>query len=413
VYLFLWADEENPEFCPVRHLLLYLYITGISAGHLFPDLKKPFGPGIVSKPMRYDKVQEAFKKIILKVAPDYSEKFGTHTARKTSYLFAVWGLGSEADMMLSARHKSSDHARRYRESAELLRLVKDSQEDITVDMEVSKWKSVFLSSAGMNIAAVNRGSCAHTAAMHVLADRFIHDHVGLSRTHPNARVVSFMSTVVLRHKRMQGARENFVKTLRKQHWITPQFEQAAIFHFNAAISEGVDERIRQRDEANVGAAVATVGDGTVALAGGVIALAGGAVALASGAGGGNVVGGNEGGAGGDNEGAVGGGDEGGAGGGAPKQRGGPWTFNKADRKLAASRDATSMCKLLALRRMAASMPHSSFMTPATRSWMQRCLVIPMKCLKEHFNDDIDLFCLSYPQLFLSRFKRCIYCPVGA
>jgi hypothetical protein len=72
-----------------------------------------------------------------------------------------------------------------------------------------------------------------------------------------------------------------------------------------------------------------------------------------------------------------------------------------------------MCKLLALRRMAASMPHSSFMTPATRSWMQRCLVIPMKCLKEHFNDDIDLFCLSYPQLFLSRFKRCIYCPVGA
>ena len=143
VYLFLWADEENPEFCPVRHLLLYLYITGISAGHLFPDLKKPFGPGIVSKPMRYDKVQEAFKKIILKVAPDYSEKFGTHTARKTSYLFAVWGLGSDTDIMLSARHKTSDHAKKYRESAELLRLVKDSQEDITVDMEVSKWKSVF------------------------------------------------------------------------------------------------------------------------------------------------------------------------------------------------------------------------------------------------------------------------------
>jgi hypothetical protein len=446
VYLYLWCDEENPEFCPVRHLLLYLYITGISDGHLFPDLKKPFGPGVASTPLKYQKVQDAFKKIMLTVAPAFSEKFGTHTARKTSYLFAVWGLGSEADIMLSARHVSSDHAKRYRESAELLRLVKDNHEDISGEMEVSKWKSIFLSSAGMNIAEVNGGSFTYTAAIHVLADRFIHDHVGLSRTHPNARVVSFMSAVVLTYKRIQGARENYIRTIRQQPWSTPQIEQAAIFHLNAAILEGVEERTRQRDEANnVAAAVANAGGGAVALAGGFVALAGGAgsgnvvggneggvdggngggVAGGNeggvtggnegGAAGGNegIDGGNEGGVAGGNEGGVAGGNEGGAGGCAPKQRGGPWTFNKADRKLAASRDATPRCKLLALRRLAASMPHTSFMTPATRSWMQKSLVIPLNCLKEHFNDDIELFCLSYPKLFLSKFKRCIYCPVRA
>ena len=36
VTLLIWSDNENPEFCLVRHLLVYLKLTGITGGFLFP-----------------------------------------------------------------------------------------------------------------------------------------------------------------------------------------------------------------------------------------------------------------------------------------------------------------------------------------------------------------------------------------
>jgi hypothetical protein len=40
VHLYLWVDEECPEFCLVRHLLVYVYLAGIKAGFLFPMEKE-------------------------------------------------------------------------------------------------------------------------------------------------------------------------------------------------------------------------------------------------------------------------------------------------------------------------------------------------------------------------------------
>jgi hypothetical protein len=37
VTLVLWADDTNPEFCPVLHLLVYLYLLGHESGYLFPN----------------------------------------------------------------------------------------------------------------------------------------------------------------------------------------------------------------------------------------------------------------------------------------------------------------------------------------------------------------------------------------
>ena len=39
VHLVLYRDDENPEFCAMRHLLVYLAYTNISGGYLFPDWK--------------------------------------------------------------------------------------------------------------------------------------------------------------------------------------------------------------------------------------------------------------------------------------------------------------------------------------------------------------------------------------
>ena len=35
-YRWLWANEKYPDICPVRHLLVYLYLTGIKKDYLFP-----------------------------------------------------------------------------------------------------------------------------------------------------------------------------------------------------------------------------------------------------------------------------------------------------------------------------------------------------------------------------------------
>ncbi len=62
-----------------------------------------------------------------------TSKFGTHTLRKTGYLFAVWGNGIIGDIMNSARHKTVENAMRYyRDAGVLLQAAKDSGTSIIV-----------------------------------------------------------------------------------------------------------------------------------------------------------------------------------------------------------------------------------------------------------------------------------------
>lgn len=44
VFLRLYRDDENPDFCPIRHLLCYIQATGLKGGCLFPkwELLKPY-----------------------------------------------------------------------------------------------------------------------------------------------------------------------------------------------------------------------------------------------------------------------------------------------------------------------------------------------------------------------------------
>jgi len=39
-YFLLWRRDECVEFCPVRHLLAYLDLWGITSGYLWPDSKQ-------------------------------------------------------------------------------------------------------------------------------------------------------------------------------------------------------------------------------------------------------------------------------------------------------------------------------------------------------------------------------------
>ena len=123
-HLVLWADNVEPRFCPIRHLLLYVYYCEIKNGYLFPNLNKRDVPGdydVLLKTMKY-----RFKDILVRKAA-----VTTHSFRKTGYLFAIWGGAPVLEVMKSARHKTEKIAANYACDAKTLKqMAETSQPDL-------------------------------------------------------------------------------------------------------------------------------------------------------------------------------------------------------------------------------------------------------------------------------------------
>jgi hypothetical protein len=75
VTVMLWPDNDVPELCPVRHLMVYIYLTGISGGYFFPSgnvmssIKDP-GSGFnghVGESISYATYQTRVKQIMTKL----------------------------------------------------------------------------------------------------------------------------------------------------------------------------------------------------------------------------------------------------------------------------------------------------------------------------------------------------------
>jgi hypothetical protein len=99
VPLMIWRDDENPEFCLVRHLLTWIKIAGIKdGGYLFPhpdNIGK--GEGVYEHHADYDWFLGWMKYLVFGILGKDKDKLsvvhiiGTHILRKTAYLFAVFG----------------------------------------------------------------------------------------------------------------------------------------------------------------------------------------------------------------------------------------------------------------------------------------------------------------------------------
>ena len=100
VTLMMWFDHEFPEFCPVRHLLAWLYLSGIKDSFFFPPndflcntvLKDSPWDGMCHEHISYNDVLDGWKNICGSVM-QRKGKFGAHSGIKTGYLFGVWGGG--------------------------------------------------------------------------------------------------------------------------------------------------------------------------------------------------------------------------------------------------------------------------------------------------------------------------------
>lgn len=120
VLLSLWRDDDNPEFCPVRALLVYLAAANLKSGVLFPTWDTAFErhaltaggqPGQFKTPVTYAYIRTNLKSALEKCfAGDTqflsSGRVGTHTMRKTAYLFAVFAVLSKYDAVGRNRHTS-------------------------------------------------------------------------------------------------------------------------------------------------------------------------------------------------------------------------------------------------------------------------------------------------------------------
>jgi hypothetical protein len=100
VRLALIIDQECPEFCALRHLLWYMKVFNIRSGYLFPpsdvliDAYEKGEPVDSDKRISYGSFLWMMKHLIRDVCKRDCTIFqvGTHTLRKTAYLFAVWGF---------------------------------------------------------------------------------------------------------------------------------------------------------------------------------------------------------------------------------------------------------------------------------------------------------------------------------
>jgi hypothetical protein len=174
VRLQLFSDQEYPEFCPVRHMLVYVAWSGIKTGYLFPsrrvtDLGQTTAVGHnkadQSQHWQYsDWLAELRVKFVTVLKRQIGKgSLGTHTLRKTGYLFAVWGvlrnlgvmshervagMAKLPDLQLgnilkSARHKTLGNAATYQKDChtQLCMVLRERYAEIHA---VGKWDCIFL-----------------------------------------------------------------------------------------------------------------------------------------------------------------------------------------------------------------------------------------------------------------------------
>jgi integrase len=173
VRLRLYADNLCTEFCPIRHLLVYLKFTGITSGFIFPN--KSFlstcstdVPQNNSTTIEYPdflcRMKYLFKRVLQYDTLD-GGALGTHVLRKTGYLFATWGsynsfytpsgevssiedvdkvpLLQLGNIMSSARHSSISNAMTYqRDCAGMLASVQRLPNKYK--HRVSPWESILI-----------------------------------------------------------------------------------------------------------------------------------------------------------------------------------------------------------------------------------------------------------------------------
>lgn len=128
VYRDLYRDDECPDLCQVRHLLILIYMVDCSNGgdlgkYLFPSYYTQRRRGNTNQEqsqaesrLSYHSYSTQFKTILVNVfgeAVAVDKTLGLHMFRKTGYKLAILGKGEWAAIKIDARHRDEETAENY------------------------------------------------------------------------------------------------------------------------------------------------------------------------------------------------------------------------------------------------------------------------------------------------------------
>ncbi|RHY40108.1 hypothetical protein DYB30_008734 [Aphanomyces astaci] len=193
VTLMLWSDETLPVLCPIRHLFVLIGAFGISSGgFLFGGKTHDHIPASTF----HNRFKNVCHKLINRDGP-----FGTHSCRKTAYLFAVWGLGQQEEIMQSARHKQPQQAMKYKRDATFLLEVARAN-DRNLPAVVSPWKSIFCANAQMG-RSVNTERATKCSSIETHAKTFL---VNLAKCDTDGQILAMVERA-MKYNRPVSAKE--------------------------------------------------------------------------------------------------------------------------------------------------------------------------------------------------------------
>ena len=179
VILQIWRDDINPELCPIKHLLVYVYLLGASSGYLFPKKEEFHKGGECTTFMSYDSFQSIFQGLCKGLIPR-DGPFGSHSCRKTAYLLAIWGNGNIGDIMMGARHKTIAHSMTYQRDAKFLLAIAEKN---GLKLPVSNWKPIFCKDLQLG-RSINSASLENFTSLWCLSSDFVSKTLRISNGHP-------------------------------------------------------------------------------------------------------------------------------------------------------------------------------------------------------------------------------------
>ena len=171
----IWDDKDCPEFSASRAILLWVALTGIKGGFLFPSLgqlyKKAETP---TEHYGYNSILEDFKylcvSVLKKDMTSQSMKnmiLGTHMLRKTAFLMAYWSHRNRSDwngklnplddasILLDARHKNVTSTVTYLSDSGALKSLLDRVDPHSVHQRVGRYDPIYVKTLD-NFSALNQ-----------------------------------------------------------------------------------------------------------------------------------------------------------------------------------------------------------------------------------------------------------------
>jgi hypothetical protein len=180
----LFFNDEMPRQCFLRHLLVWLHITGIDSGSLFPKPSDLYNDQLELHGFSSKIPDNAFNSWLQNMTANHcrhSDKLraGTHTLKITSFLLAIMGGGQFQSIKRNARHKDDKSANRYyTDGVQTMERIRKNH-SLALQQPTWKFRDTLVHQVGDNQERLNR---------------FVHDRQDM----PLKEVVTFFIVTMLR-----------------------------------------------------------------------------------------------------------------------------------------------------------------------------------------------------------------------